>query len=167
MSSLTGEQTKGLLVQFLLQHRSLLPLAQEFSELPVTSLEQPDHPFAGPPNPSPPNWCKCGRCREMPTARENVCCGLVNCTSTQQYFRSTVLDPDVLQLNIRYRADVLNLRPDYSSAGYRKAAYRQYVLGQYGYLGRGNRRVAPSCAVCCIRHCYPSPTGDYMGYRSN
>ena len=103
----------------------------------------------------------------MPTDRENVCCGNRECTSSNEYFRATVLDPDVLQVQIRYHADFLNIRPDYRPASFRKAAYRMYVLGKYGYLGAGNREVAPSCAARCIRHWYPSPTGDYMGYRSS
>ena len=33
---------------------------------------------------------------------------------------------------------------------FRKAAYRQYILWVYDYLGRGNRRVAPSCVILKI-----------------
>lgn len=167
MRRLTEVQLRGLMSRFLLQSRSFLQLASSYIGLPAEMLTQSDHSFAAPPNPNPPGWCVCGRCSEMPTARENVCCGERECTSAQEYFRSTVLDPDVLQLNIRYRADFFNLQPDYRPASYRKAAYRQYVLGRYGYLGRGIRRVVPSCSVRCIRFWYPSPVGDYMGYRSD
>ena len=50
-------------------------------------------------------------------------------------------------------------RPNYGPSGYRKAAYRQYIIATYGYLGRGIRRVAPSCVVRCIRRWYPSHDG--------
>jgi hypothetical protein len=161
---LTQDQLMEILVQLLLFSRSSLDLAG----LPLRRvIPANDHPFAAPPNPSPPGWCVCGRCVIMPTERENVCCGKRTCTTTEEYFRSTVIDPDVLQVQIRYRADFLDIRPDYGATNHRKSAYRQYVLGQYGYLGQGQRRIAPSCCVVCIRHWYPSPTGDYMGYRSN
>ena len=41
------------------------------------------------------------------------------------------------------------------------------TLSQYGYLGRGIRRVAPSCIVECVKNWFPSPDGVYMGYRSD
>lgn len=168
MASLTEDQLRDIMVRLLLLSRSSLQLTRDFSCLQSGgTMQADDHPFAAPPNPSPPGWCVCGRCAPMATERENVCCGLAVCTTTQEYFRSTVIDPDVLQVHVRYRADFLNIRPDYGSASHRKSAYRQYVLGQYGYLGPGNRRIAPSCCVRCIRHWYPSPSGNYMGYRSN
>ena len=168
MTSLSDDQRQNVLIRLLLQSRSLLQLCQGFAGLPAGRITQSsEHPFAAPPNPSSPDWCVCRRCAPMPTDRENVCCGNRECTSSNEYFRATVLDPDVLQVQIRYHADFLNIRPDYRPASFRKAAYRMYVLGKYGYLGAGNREVAPSCAVRCIRHWYPSPTGDYMGYRSS
>ena len=44
---------------------------------------------------------------------------------------------------------------------------RQYVIDRYGYLGKGNRKVCPSCAVKVIRQHYPSQTGVYMGFRED
>ena len=54
------------------------------------------------------------------------------------------------------RADDL----DFSTNSYRKAAYRQYILWRYGRLGKGNRRVCPSCVVRMIRVAYPSANGN-------
>ena len=61
---------------------------------------------------------------------------------------------------------IRNDRDDNSTQAFRKARYRQYVLDIYGYLGKGNRKVCPSCVVTVIWRHYPSHTGVYMGYRA-
>ena len=63
------------------------------------------------------------------------CCGERECFTTQEYFRATALDHNVLQLQIRLHADYRADVPNFHANGYRKAAYRQYTLSQYGYLG--------------------------------
>lgn len=47
-------------------------------------VEEPGPP-PQPPTPASPSWCKCGRCREMPTELERKCCGCLprNCISTR------------------------------------------------------------------------------------
>ena len=55
----------------------------------------------------------------------------------------------------------------FSMESFRKAAYRQYVLWRFGKLGRGNRRVLPSCVVRTRRAAYPAPDSRYMGFRAN
>ena len=78
-----------------------------------------------------------------------------------------VLDPEVLELCIKNRGEIRNDREDNSTPAFRKAAYRQYILDRYNYIGIGNRKVAPSCVVRAIRSRYPSVTGTYMGFRAN
>ena len=51
------------------------------------------------------------------------------------------------------------------SRAFRKAAYRHYIIEEYGYLGKHKRRVCPSCCVWKIREHYPSSTGVYMGFK--
>lgn len=80
-------------------------------------------------------------------------------------YENICLDREVLVLAIRARFDIRAEEPDYSSNSFRKAAYRQYCLWKYGKLGKGNRRVLPSCVVLTIRRYYPAPDGVYMGYR--
>ena len=125
----------------------------------------PDRPRQ--PVPPVPDWCKCGHCRQMPRAIENLCCKKKDCVTLAQRFFKLCLDPDILQLYILNRADIRNDPADNSTRQLRKAAYRQFILDKYGYLGRGNRKVVPSCVVWKVRSRYPSPTGVYMGFRDS
>lgn len=129
---------------------------------------------AATPDPGPPPgntatlpWCKCGVCQIMPQEVENKCCAQRRCVTTHSRFSKLCLDPDVLQLAIRNKGDIRNDRDDNSTRAFRNAAYHQYVLDQYGYLGKGNRKVCPSCVVTVIRRHYPSQTGVYMGFRAD
>ena len=112
-----------------------------------------------------PPWCECSHCRPMPQEIENKCCKLKNCITLSSRFSKICLDPDVLELCIRNTSDIRNDREDNSTRSFRKAGYRQFILARHGYLGKGNRRVCPSCVVLKIRQRYPSVTGVYMGYR--
>ena len=96
---------------------------------------------------------------------ENVCCRQRPCISTTDFFASVVLDTNVLSIAIVNRSDMFADDPDYSPASYRKAAYRQWVLWQHGFLGRANRRVVPSCVVWSVRYLYPSPDNRYLGFK--
>ena len=112
-----------------------------------------------------PTWCVCGVCRVMPTEEENKCCGKICCVTSFVTFQNTCTDRDILLIAIRARCDIRVEDPDYSTNSYRKAAYRQYILWRYKKLGRGNRRVCPSCVVLTIRHIFPADDGNYMGFR--
>ena len=125
---------------------------------------------AEPENPGNPGsssslpWCRCGRCRAMPLEVENVCCRKRPCVTAQDFFQSAVLDMNILSISIVNRSDVFADDPDYSPSSYRKAACRQWILWQHGYLGRANRRVVPSCIVWAVRDKYPAPDGQYLGF---
>lgn len=121
------------------------------------------------PSPGSPlvDWCTCCLCRPMPQAIENMCCKQSKCITTTSRFAKLCLDPDVLEMCIRNTGDIRNDREDASTRAFRKAAYRQFILAKYGRLGKGNRRVCPSCVVLTIRKRYPSHTGVYMGYREH
>ena len=77
-------------------------------------------------------------------------------------FHIVCLEHSVLTVAIHNRADIYANSIDYSPASYRKTAYRQYILKEHG---RGNRRIIPSCVVLCIRDRYPSPDGQYLGFK--
>lgn len=110
-------------------------------------------------------WCKCDFCQVMPQEIENKCCGQRWCVTRHSCFQKLCLYPDVLQLTIRNRGDIRNDREDNSTRSFRKPSYRQFVLDRHGYLGKGNRKVCPSCVVKVVRQHYPSQTGVYMGFR--
>ena len=122
----------------------------------VPTAEQPSLGGSDPePGPSPDTnlpWCKCGICQVMPQEIENKCCGKRGCVTNRTRFQKLCLDPDALQLAIRNRGDIQNDRDDNSTRSFRKASYRQYVLDRYGYLGKGNSKVCPSCVVKVIRN---------------
>ena len=48
---------------------------------------------------------------------------------------------------------------------YRYAAYRQFCWFIHSRLGKGVRKVIPSCVVSKIREVYPSEDGKYTGYK--
>ena len=115
---------------FICNSRASLQLAEVYANV-LAERGDGDHPFASPINPETLPWCICGRCVNMDQSRENVCCRKRVCCTTEEYFRATTLDHNVLQLQIRLAADYRVEVPNYSHNGYRKAAYRQYILSQY------------------------------------
>ena len=114
-----------------------------------------------------PDWCKCGLCIIMPTPAENKCCtrSVRACITTNPLFQQIVLDGNILDVQMRYREDMLATDHPRNNENFRHAAYRQFVLWQHGRLGQGNRVVVPSCCVKAIRNRYPSPNGVYVGFR--
>ncbi|XP_070547261.1 P2X purinoceptor 7-like [Ptychodera flava] len=124
------------------------------------------------PDPKPddivsPPWCRCGECRPMPSQVENKCCAKrtgQECIARTWLFQQLVMDPNVLEIAMRTVADTYAQDQPRNNACYRHFAYRQFIYWQHGRLGRGNRRVIPSCCVLVIRRRYPSPNNVYVGY---
>ena len=77
-----------------------------------------------------------------------------------------ITEPSTLSLQNSYRDDiyVFGDEEDYNKA-LRHAAYRQFTLWRYQYLGVNNRRVIPSCCVWKIRDKFPSLSQVYTGFR--
>lgn len=161
MTKLSSDDKDHLLIRLLSQGRGSL----EFARNMLTGSDDIDPPSPQPEQNIPETWCTCGVCRRMPDEQENVCCKKRTCVTSYVMFNTVCLDREVLQLAIRARCDIRADEPDYSTQSYRKAAYRQYTLWKFGKLGRGNRKILPSCVVIVIRQAYPAPDGNYMGFR--
>ena len=120
--------------------------------------------------PGQPEWCVCGRCRQMIRDIEKVCCRqtLENCISVLPHMDAFILQPGVLRMARRIWNDSRALddaqTPGESHRQFRFSAYRQYIIWQYGQLGQGHRVVIPSCCVWRIRETYPDPNGIYKGF---
>ena len=145
-----------MLLELLANGKGSLDYAKNLVEFGGTP---PVHPETKPP------WCTCGVCRPMPLEEENKCCKKVTCVTSYVTFQNTCTDRDVLIMAIRARCDIRAEEPNYSTNSFRKAAYRQYILWRYKKLGRGNRKVCPSCVVLTIRHLYPANDGVYLGFK--
>lgn len=154
VDALDEEQRRRLLVLVLNNGRGSLDYARRLLE----NDEDPED------NPQPyltingPRWCICHNCINMPTPDENKCCQRRECITSYELFHNLCIDRHVLELAIRARCDIRVEPLDFSMASFRKAGYRQFILWEHGYLGKGNRRVIPSCAVKKIRAQYPAQT---------
>ena len=159
MDKLSADNKDKLLIRLLSQGRGSVEYARNLlGEDPDPQRPEPEESVAEP-------WCICSFCQRMPDEEENVCCKKRTCVTSYVMFNTVCLDREVLQLAIRARCDIRAEEPDYSTQSYRKAAYRQYTLWKYGKLGRGNRKILPSCVVLVIRRVYRAPDGNYMGFR--
>ena len=97
----------------------------------------------------------------MENPQEQKCCTLRKCITSYELFQNLCLDRNVLEVSIKARCDMRADGFDFSPASYRKAAYRQHILWQCERLGRGSRRVCPSCVVRIV--VYPSADGNNKG----
>ena len=53
---------------------------------------------------------------------------------------------------------------NFSNRSLRYAAYKEFIWWVFKKLGKGNRRVIPSCALWKIRELYPEADGNYVMY---
>ena len=49
----------------------------------------------------------------------------------------------------------------------RYAGYKQFIWWIYNFLGKGNRKVIPSCAIWAIRNKRPSKDKKYVPFMEN
>ena len=75
--------------------------------------------------------------------------------------RKVVLENVLVSLH-ETRGDFLEF--PLSNKSFRFAAYKQFIWFVYKRLGRGNRRVIPSCVIWKIRESFPEKDGIYVPY---
>nr|XP_055049182.1 P2X purinoceptor 7-like [Misgurnus anguillicaudatus] len=140
-----------------------------FDVMRITADATPP-PFSIHPLSSQLAWCVCSNCRDMPSDLERKCCGQQQeyCISNLPHMEVYILQEGVLRLARRIWNDIRAVtdtaEPGESNRQFRYAAYRQFVVWQYGSLGEGQRVVIPSCCVWKIRDRFPDPHGQYKGY---
>ena len=129
-------------------------------------VQQPSQPFGQQQIQVP--WCVCGKCRHMDQPVEEVHCRRRDCCITDlEAFETLALDISVLSVAILNRCEIIADDPEYTPRSYRKAAYRQFIVWQNGYLGPGKRQPVPACVVWAIRDRFPAAesSGVYLGFR--
>lgn len=157
MAILDPAKKDNTLVHLLSMGRGSLDFTKKLAD------EDPNDPE--PPAEEAPDWCKCRVCMPMSSEEENVCCKRVTCITSYTSFANICLDRDIWEVCIKARCDIRADKFNFSGESFRKAAYRQFALWQYGKLGRGNRKVIPACSVRRIRAQYPASDGKYMDFR--
>ena len=80
----------------------------------------------------------------------------------RQLCLAKVVLQDVLTCLHETRGDFLQTTP--SNKSYCFDAYKQFNWFVYKILGKGNRRVIPSCVVQKIREIFPEEDGLYIPY---
>ncbi|XP_040276263.1 uncharacterized protein LOC120991534 [Bufo bufo] len=124
------------------------------------------------------NWCTCSRCHVMPTYVESICCHEIpnaepyitdnTCITLHEYFNLYCQREDLININLRAVGQVRTPPPDRDfNRQRRKTAYRFFTTWVHGYLGVGNRKPIPSCAVYLIRSTFPDPEERYMGFKES
>jgi len=134
-----------------------------------------------------PSGIECQCCREMEGVSEriteNESC---QCITDHEQFKVMCLNKDVLYTALvmmnTIRGDPLGLPLPNKCVmatvflivhincilycrSYRLAAYRQFINWTHSKLGKGIRKVIPSCAVVAIQHEFPEPENTYTGFK--
>ena len=123
-------------------------------------------------------WCHCHECQKEEREIDCLCCQEVaalnskfdaeniNCVVQSSEFATLCLDKTVLN-NVLTGLHVSRgdfLEDNSTNRSLRFAAYKQFVWWIFKSLGKGNRRVIPSCVIWKIRNNYPESNGQYTLY---
>ncbi|XP_068617163.1 P2X purinoceptor 7 [Brachionichthys hirsutus] len=130
------------------------------------SLDHSDRPPAAQePKPDPrarrPAWCKCDSCTPSSVPLEELCCRRSDgvCITSSPLFERLVLRRSLLEAVLRYRD------PFSPPAALRHCAYRQYISWRFEVPPSDTHPAIPRCCVWRVREAYPSPDGQYSGFR--
>ena len=120
------------------------------------------------------NWCTCGNCLPIETVKESVCCKEEvpahmfqeeECITVSEHFTAVCLHREVLRATL---CGLNNLRGDiikFENRSMRYAAYRIYTWWVHNRLGKGVRKVIPSCAMWKIRNTFSELNMAYIPFQ--
>ncbi|XP_008285265.1 P2X purinoceptor 7 [Stegastes partitus] len=130
-------------------------------DAPLDRKAEPD------PRPEPPSWCNCGRCRPSSLLQEQLCCrrSSGSCISASPLFDQLVLRRPLLEAVLLYRDPLVPPADRVQTAALRHCAYQQYVSWRFGSPPDDCHPAIPSCCIWRVREEYPSPDGQYRGFR--
>lgn len=120
------------------------------------------------------NWCKCNHCKVMNTHEESLCCKdevpqeyfeLKECIIENEDFKVVCLNEAVLKTTLNMLNNLRGNKIEYGNISLRYAAYRQFTWWIHNRLGKGVRRVIPSCAIWAIRETYPDQNNIYIPFQ--
>ncbi|XP_036954783.1 P2X purinoceptor 7 isoform X1 [Acanthopagrus latus] len=147
--------------------RAVLSLLQ--SDVGANLDAQPPLDHKPDPNPKPrrPAWCKCDHCTPSSVPQEELCCrrSVGTCITSSPLFEQLVLRRSLLEAVLLYRDPLSSLADRGQTATLRHCAYRQYISWRFGVPPNDTHPVIPSCCVWRVREEYPSPDGQYSGFR--
>ena len=124
------------------------------------------------------NWCVCGNCKKELREIDSLCCQEVaaipeenfegnQCITMSEQFQTLCLNKIVLKNVLvglhESKGDPLE-KDEVKNRSLRYAAYKQFVWWIYQRLGKGNRRVLPSCVLWKVRKLFPEGNGQYTLY---
>ena len=114
-------------------------------------------------------WCKCFKCNVEKREIDCLCClevtalnekfdkFSVKCVTEAEGFQILCVNKEMLENVLTglhdSRGDYLG--KDTTNQSYRYVTYKQFTWWVYKRLGKGNRRVIPSCTLWAIETMYP------------
>ena len=126
------------------------------------------------------NWCKCSSCKRELRGIDSLCCTEVaaineekfegkKCITEAEEFGLLCCNKAVLKNVLvglhETRGDPLEKDSEIKNRSLRFAAYKQFIWWIFQQLGKGNRRVIPSCVVWHIRKRFPEADGQYVRFK--
>ena len=125
-------------------------------------------------------WCNCDQCKREIRDVDSLCCTEVaaiveekfegkKCVTLAKEFELLCLNKTILKNVLvglhETRGDFLEQNMDVQNRSLRFAAYKQFIWWIFQHLGKGNRRVIPSCVVWSIRKHFPAANGNYTRFK--
>ena len=128
------------------------------------------------------DWCKCGQCKREIREIDSLCCTEVpaiiedkfeekKCITLAHEFELLCLNKTISKIVLlglhKTRGDPLENDKDLQNRSLHFAAYKQLIWWIFQDLGKGNRRVIPSCVVWSIRKLFPEVDGQYTRFKES